>query len=49
MKHLDEVLNILEEHSLYTKISKCEFGMKEMLYLGHVINAEGVQVDMEKI
>ena len=23
--------------------------MKEMLYLGHVINAEGVQVDMEII
>ena len=30
-------------------MSKCEFGMKEMLYLGHIINAEGVQVDMEKI
>ena len=30
-------------------MSKCEFSMKEMLYLGHVINAEGVQVDMEKI
>ena len=31
LKHLDEVLNILEEHSLYVKMSKCEFGMKEML------------------
>ena len=30
-------------------MSKCEFGMKEMLYLGKIINAEGVQVDMEKI
>ena len=30
-------------------MSKCEFGMKEMLYLGHVINAEGLHVDMEKI
>ena len=49
LKHLDEVLNILEEHSLYAKMSKCEFGMKEMLYLGHIINVEGVQVDMEKI
>ena len=48
-KHLDEILSILEEHSLYVKMSKCEFGMKEMLYLGHIINAEGVQVDMEKI
>ena len=42
-------MSILEEHSIYAKMSKCEFGMKEMLYLGHVINAEGVQVDMEKI
>ena len=31
------------------KMSKCEFGMKEMLYLGHIISAKGVQVDMEKI
>ena len=49
LQHLDEVLSILEEHSLYAKMSKCEFGMKEMLYLGHIINEEGVQVDMEKI
>ena len=42
-------LSILEEQSLYAKMSKCEFGMKKMLYLGHVMNAEGVQVDMEKI
>ena len=43
------VLSILEEHSLYAKMSKCEFGMKEMLYLGHIISEKGVQVDMEKI
>ena len=49
MKHLDEVLRILEEHSLYVKMSKCEFGMKDMLYLGHIINTEGVQVHMENI
>ena len=49
LKHLDEVLSILEEHSLYAKMSKCEFGMKEMLYLGHIINEKGVQVDIEKI
>ena len=49
LKHLDEVLSILEEHSLYAKMSKCEFGMKEMLYLAHMISAEGAQVDVEKI
>ena len=30
-------------------MSKCQFGVKEMMYLGHIINEEGVQVDMEKI
>ena len=49
MKHLDEVLSILDKNSLYAKMSKCEVGMKEMLYLGHIISAEGVQVHMEKI
>ena len=48
LKHLDEVLKILEEQLLYAKMSKCEFGMKEM-YLGHIISVEWVQVQMEKI
>ena len=30
-------------------MSKCEFGMQEMLYLGHIISTNGVQVHMEKI
>ena len=30
-------------------MSKCEFSMQEMLYLGHVIEANGVQVHLEKI
>jgi hypothetical protein len=42
MRHLDEVLNIMEAQSLYAKESKCEFSMKELLYLGHIINAQGV-------
>ena len=49
LKHLDGVLSILDVHSLYMKMSKCEFGMKEMLYLGHIISAEGVQVHIKKI
>jgi hypothetical protein len=32
-----------------TKESKCEFGMTEVLYLGHIIGAKGVQVHQEKI
>ena len=49
MRHLDVVLGILEEQSLYAKMSKCEFGTQEMSYIGHVISTDGVQVHMEKI
>ena len=49
LRHLYEVLEILQEQSLYAKMSMCEFGMQGMLYLGHVIGANGVQVHLEKI
>jgi len=49
LQHLDEVLGILDKHELYVKLSKCEFGLIEMLYLGHVIGAQGVQVHGNKI
>lgn len=49
LRHIDEVLGILEQHSLFAKMSKCEFGMEEILYLGHKISAQGVRVDEEKI
>ena len=35
--HLDVVLTILAYQYFYAKLSKCKFGMTEMLYLGHVI------------
>lgn len=49
MRHLDEVLGILEAESLFAKESKCEFGMIELLYLGHIINSKGVSMDLKKI
>jgi hypothetical protein len=49
LRHLDEVLGIIESQQLYGKESKCEFGMKKMLYLGHVIGANGVHVHQETI
>ena len=49
LQHLDEVMGILDEQELYAKLSKCEFGMTEMLYLGHVIGANGVKMHWDKI
>jgi hypothetical protein len=49
MRHLDEVLSVMEARLLYSKESKCEFIMKNILYLGHIISAQGVQVHQENI
>jgi hypothetical protein len=34
---------------LYAKFSKCEFWLKEVTFLGHVLTAEGGTVDLAKI
>ena len=49
LKHLEEVLSVLEKNQFYAKLSKCTFGQKEVEYLGHIISREGVQVDPNKI
>jgi hypothetical protein len=48
-EHLRLVLGTLREHQLYAKFSKCEFWLKEVGSLGHVISAGGVSVDPSKI
>src|SRR5512139_3644781 len=45
--HLRLVLGKLREHQLYAKLSKCEFWLSEVKFLGHVISAKGVAVDPE--
>ena len=37
-EHLHLVLEKLREHQLYAKFSKCEFWLKEVGFLGHVIS-----------
>ena len=39
-EHLRLVLEKLREHQLYAKFSKCEFWLKEVGFLGHVILGE---------
>ena len=48
-QHLRIVLHILREKKLFAKLSKCEFWLKEMSFLGHIIFAEGIRVDPAKI
>jgi hypothetical protein len=43
------VLQVLREHQLYAKLSKCSFYQEQIHYLGHIISKDGIVVDPEKI
>jgi len=49
VQHLRTVLGILREEKLYAKLSKCEFLMREVQFLGHVISSLGISVDPAKV
>ncbi|KAG8485757.1 hypothetical protein CXB51_019149 [Gossypium anomalum] len=48
-EHLRLVLQILRDKQLYAKFSKCEFWLKGVSFLGHVVSASGIRVDPNKI
>ncbi|XP_052736041.1 uncharacterized protein LOC108336753 [Vigna angularis] len=48
-EHLRVVLGVLKEKELYAKLSKCEFWMKSVQFLGHVVSTEGISMDPAKV
>jgi hypothetical protein len=48
-KHLHLVLQKLRDQQLYAKMSKCEFWLNEVPFLGHDISEGGISVDPRKI
>jgi hypothetical protein len=48
-EHLRLVLQKLWDHSLYAKLSKCEFWLKQVAFLGHIISKGGIYMDPSKI
>ena len=48
-EHLRVVLSRLREHKLYAKFSKCEFWLKKVPFLGHVLSEDGISVDPSKV
>jgi hypothetical protein len=47
--HLRIVLRRLRAHQLYAKLSKCEFWLEKIALLGHILTAEGIEVDPSKV
>ena len=48
-QHLKIVLQTLREKKLYAKLSKCDFWLKEVSFLSHIMSTEGIRVDPAKI
>ena len=49
LKHLRIIFNILRKAKLKLKGKKCQFFLKEVTFLGHVITQEGIKPDPGKI
>ena len=48
-RHVRIVLQALREKQLYAKLSKCDFWLKEVFSLGHIVSTEEIKVDPSKI
>ena len=48
-RHLGLVLQTLRQHQLYAKFRKCEFWLRRVGFLGHVVSVEGIYVDPQKV
>ena len=49
LQHLTQVFELLLNHQLFLKLSKCEIGASQVEYLGHIISSEEVAMDTQKI
>ena len=48
-RHLGLFFDRLEQHGLFIQTSKCQFGVQELEFLGHLINKEGIKTVPKKI
>jgi len=44
-EYLRIVLQVLKEKKLYAKLSKCEFWLEEVSFIGQIISGSGIVVD----
>jgi hypothetical protein len=48
-QHLRQTLQTLRSRQLYAKLDKCDFWLKEVTFLGHVVSSKGIFVDLQKV
>jgi hypothetical protein len=45
-QHLRQTLQTLRNRQLYAKLDKCDFWLKKVTFLGHVVSSEGIFIDL---
>ncbi|KAH0638002.1 hypothetical protein KY289_037917 [Solanum tuberosum] len=48
MDYLRIILQVLKDYQLYAKFSKCEFWLRYVAFLGHIVSSKGIEVDPKK-
>ncbi|KAH9792707.1 hypothetical protein KPL71_004239 [Citrus sinensis] len=48
IEHLQSVLTVLRKEKLYANLKKCSFCTNQIVFLGYVVSAKGIEVDEEK-
>ena len=48
-QHIRKVLDVLRQHNLYAKESKCEFMKDKISFLGHVVSRDGISMEEQKL
>ncbi|GJS33111.1 putative reverse transcriptase domain-containing protein [Tanacetum coccineum] len=48
-EHLNLILELLKKEELYAKFLKCEFWLSKVQFIGHVIDSEGIHMDLARI
>jgi len=49
LKHLELVLQLLQQHQLFAKFSKCWFGLTQVDYLGYTVSGSGIAMETTKV
>ncbi|KAH9698009.1 hypothetical protein KPL71_023835 [Citrus sinensis] len=49
IEHLQSVLTVLRKEKLYANLKKCSFCTNQIVFLGYVVSAKGIEVDEEKV
>ncbi|CAB4434110.1 unnamed protein product [Rhizophagus irregularis] len=49
LEHVDRVLNKLRENNMIAKLKKCQFGLRNINFLGHIVGKDGLRPDEKKV